>query len=427
MTILSFAISNCSIISEMPLSFKAESFPYEGYTFVKASPTPGQIPTWYRVKRMPMRQSQHDYFEMIKKRATKKTALQQYQNISSNARRAHINQLIDEQRQMNPMKEWSCVYVKEHTKPSNAQNARWGDYETVSMDVIIMQRSARTTHPRPPVGSQVDLGAGFHPSLWAQRRDHPSIPGQNANLPRAMIEGPQSLVAVPDDRRESPGAVHGAYPTKDQAQRHEPKQSTAITPNLASSAMDNSDTDSDYTSHSSGGSSDSEDDVMVFDSPDKSSEADDPVSLDHKQQAVPPKRAPTRHEDSPAHRGITHGPRSRSRAKSHSRSLERRLNRRGPAREQYEASTAKGPGPLASERARSRGSVSGIRYRKQLMSDNEIRSRMLDHREASIGHRERQFKRTLYGAHQLELQPMSDSPAVCHCTCRCAMGGEDVD
>lgn len=374
-----------------------------------------------------MRQSQHDYFEMIKKRATKKTALQQYQNISSNARRTHINQLIDEQRQMDPTKEWSCVYIKEHTKPFNAQNARWGEYETVSMDVIIMQRSARTTHPRPPAGSQVDLGAGFRPSFWAQRRDHPSMPGQNANLPRAMIEGPQSPVAVLGDRRESPGEGHGAYPTKDQAQHREPKQSTAITPNLASSAMDNSDTDSDYTSHSSGGSSDSEDDVMVFDSPDKSSEAGDQVSLDRKQQAVPPKRAPTRHENSPVHRGMTHGPRSRSRAKSHSRSLERRLNRRGPAREQYEASTAKGPGPLASERARSRGSVSGIRYRKQLMSDNEIRSRMLDHREASIGHRERQFKRTLYGAHQLELQPMSDSVAVCHCTCRCAMSGEDVD
>ncbi|CAG7928871.1 unnamed protein product [Penicillium olsonii] len=411
-------------ISQMSSSF-AECLPYEGYTFVKANPVPGQDASWHRVKRTPMCRSQPDYFNMIQKRATKKSAAVQYQKISSNARRAHINQLIDEQRQMNPMVEWTCVYVKEHAKPSNAPNARRGDYETVSMDVIIMQISMKPICLRASAEGQVDAGAGVRPPLWPQRRAHPLMLGGNANLPRPMIAGPQSPRVVLDDRCEN-SEVHGESPMRAQPQPQEPKQSTTTTPNPAFSAMGSSDMDSDHTSGSSEDSSSSDDD-MLFNSPDEGSETDDSIGPDVEQQAAPPKRPLVHSQSNPFHWGASYGPRSRSCGKPHSRSLDRRLDRRLPAREQYETSTAKSIGPMRSERARSRGSVSGRKYRKQLMSDHEVRSRKLDHREANIGHRERQLKRTLYGPHQLELQPSSDRPAVCRCTCRCAMRGEKVD
>ncbi|OQE94394.1 hypothetical protein PENNAL_c0004G03291 [Penicillium nalgiovense] len=69
-----------------------------------------------------------------------------------------------------------------------------------------------------------------------------------------------------------------------------------------------------------------------------------------------------------------------------------------------------------------RRSFPGKGYRMQLMNDHDIRSRMLDRREASLGHREKWLKRTFSEAHQLERrQPVRDPPSVGRCTCRCAI------
>lgn len=403
---------------------KSEPLPaYEGYTFFKADPAPGQDATWNRVERTPMFQSQAAYFQKIQRRATNKSAAQQYQDISSNTRRAHINQLIDEQRHMNPFVEWSCVYVKEHTKPSKARNARRGDWETVSMDVIIMHRSMKTAYSRTPMGDLVDLGTVPRPLLWSWRKDDTLRPS-----PNAIIEGPQSPIALPNDHPEPPNQTHGMYPIRKQERTREPTQLTKIVmpSSPAFSAANSSDMSSDDASGwSSEGSSGPEDDSMLFDKPKEKPETERRVDLDTKYQASIPKKT-LRHESSPLRRASSQRPQSSSRAKSHGRGLERRIDRRMLPREQFESPAVKALGPMKMERARSKSSVPGRRYRMQLVSNNEVRSRMLDEREASLGHRERWLKRTFSEAHQLELQPTNDSPPVCHCTCRCAMKREET-
>lgn len=113
---------------------------------------------------------------------------------------------------------------------------------------------------------------------------------------------------------------------------------------------------------------------------------------------------------------------SHTRGKPNSRSLDRRQERNILLRGQFELPAAKTIGPKRFDRARSRGSMPGRRYRMQLMNDNEIRSQMLDNREASIGHREKRLKRTYYEALQLEQrQSVKDVSPVCRCTCRCAI------
>jgi hypothetical protein len=404
---------------------------YEGYTFFKADPIQGQDATWTRVERITMHLSQTEYFKMVQKRANKKSAAQQYQNISSNTRRAHINQLIDEQRRSNSLVEWSCVYAKEHAKPFKARNARRGDYETVSMDVIIMQRSVRTTYPRTPMGDLVDLGEAFRPSLWSRRRDHPSMQGQNGSMPRPILQGLQTQPATSSGQPGNPRQNLKTNP----GERDEPRELTQSTATInvpssptfsATSAID---TNFEHTSGwSSEGSSDSDDESMLFDPSDESSETDssDTTETKCREERRSMMGLLRQHAGSPLRRDSSYGPHYRE--KSHSRSLERRHERNVSLRDQFEAPTAQGFGPIRSGRARSRGSVSGKKYRVQLMNDNKIRSRLLDHREASIGHREKRLKRTFYEARQLELeQPVNDNPLVCRCTCRCAMEKREVD
>jgi hypothetical protein len=417
---------------ENPLSYlnTESNFPaYEGYTFFKADPIHGQDATWTRVERTAMHLSQTEYFKMVQKRANKKSAAQQYQNISSNARRAHINQLIDEQRCRNSLVEWSCVYAKEHAKPFKARNARRGDYETVSMDVIIMQRPVRTTYPRTPMGDLVDLGAPFRPSLWSLRRDHPLIQGQNGNIPRPILQGPHSQLAPPSGHHESPR--HNLKANLEE--RDEPReltQSTATINGPSSPALSEasvSDANFDHApSWSSGGSSDSDDESMLFDPSDESSETD---SSDTTETNSRERRSMIgllrQNTGSPFRCESSYG--SRFRPNSHSSSRGRMHERNLLPRDQFEV-PVQGFGPIRSERARSRSSLPGKRYRMQLMNDHEIRSRLLDRREASIGHREKRLKRTFYEARQLELeQPVNDNPPVCRCTCRCAMEKREVN
>jgi hypothetical protein len=113
-----------------------------------------------------MHMTQKDFCRKVQKRANKISAAQQYQFLSE-IRQAHVNQLIAEQRPLNPNVEWSCVYAKEREKPIKARNAHRDDYEIVSMQIILMKRPVETkTHLRTPMGDLVDLGVHFgsHPN-----------------------------------------------------------------------------------------------------------------------------------------------------------------------------------------------------------------------------------------------------------------------
>ncbi|KAJ5655053.1 hypothetical protein N7490_002056 [Penicillium lividum] len=139
---------------------------YEGYKFFQADPIPGEKASWSVVERTVMLMTQEDFCKKVQKRANKISAAQQYQFMSE-IRQAHVNQLIAERRPLNPEVEWSCVYAKEHKKPSKARNAHRNNYEIVSMKIILMQRPVITkTHSRTPMGDHVDLGIhlGTRPS-----------------------------------------------------------------------------------------------------------------------------------------------------------------------------------------------------------------------------------------------------------------------
>lgn len=159
---------------------------YEGYKFFKADPIPGQKATWTRVERTKMHLDQSEFYKMVQKRANKVSAAQQYQNLS-NIRRAHVNQLIHEQRRSDPNVEWSCVYAKERDRPAKARNAHRNDYETVSMDIILMQRPMRTrSYPRTPMGDLVDLGIPF-------RLDGDDLPKTPRRLEEVSQERPLEI------------------------------------------------------------------------------------------------------------------------------------------------------------------------------------------------------------------------------------------
>lgn len=144
---------NLSQIQELP----ANTINYEGYQFFKADPIPGQKATWNRVERTRMHLNQSELYKMVQKKANKVSAAQQYQNLSA-TRRAHVNQLIHEQKKLDSSVEWSCVYAKERDRASKARNAHRADYETVSMDIILMKRPLNTRpYPRTPMGDLVDL------------------------------------------------------------------------------------------------------------------------------------------------------------------------------------------------------------------------------------------------------------------------------
>ncbi|KAH8425223.1 uncharacterized protein LDX57_002981 [Aspergillus melleus] len=121
---------------------------YVGYTFFKADVPPGQKPTWSHAERTRMHLSQPDLIKMVQRKGKKLSSAQQYQTLKK-LRRTHVDQLINEHRQSDPRFEWTCVYVNEDEKPFKGKNSRRGDYETVSMDVILMRKPVDTAHPNP--------------------------------------------------------------------------------------------------------------------------------------------------------------------------------------------------------------------------------------------------------------------------------------
>ncbi|OQD86659.1 hypothetical protein PENANT_c007G00518 [Penicillium antarcticum] len=327
---------------------------YEGYIYSQADPVSGQSATWTRVERTEMNLSQHELFELVQKRGSKKPAAQQYQNLSCNAKRAHIIQLIDEQRRRNPHVEWSCVYAKEISQPSEAPHARYGEYATVTMNVILLKMPKNQMHIRTKTGGSVT-------------------------------------------RHSDPG-VDTSHRARKQQQCIAPNQSRTIDNALDSPAPSPADSSEMSFEHSSGwssdGSSDPNADSMLFERYDETSDTDDSESTYNAHQEVRPMQQPEIPRlGSP--RG--HEP-SHTRANSNSRSGDRRRERVIPLRSKFEVLAAKTIGPKRFDRARSSGSMSGRRYKMQLINDNEIRSQLLDNREASIGHREKRLKRSYYEA-----------------------------
>ncbi|KAJ6016321.1 hypothetical protein N7540_010912 [Penicillium herquei] len=150
---------------------------YKGYKFFKADPIPGQKASWTKVERMDMDLSQSELRKKVQKRADKVSAAHQYQTLSE-IRQAHVNQLIHEHRQMYPEGDWSCVYAKQRERAAKARNANREDYETVSMQVILMQRPLQTrTHPRTPMGELIDLREfdASHTQVGPNTMEPPSI------------------------------------------------------------------------------------------------------------------------------------------------------------------------------------------------------------------------------------------------------------
>ena len=423
---------------------------YEGFTFFKAMPK--QSATWTYVKRTGMNLSQDGYYKIIQERANKKSTVQQYQSLSSDTRRAHINRLMDEQRHNNPLVEWSCVYVKENKRISKARHARRGDYETVSMDVIVMKRPMKTqAYSRASMGGLVANGEPFwrdtkHSPVWSCYGGHPPTSDRNGNILQPMLQKLPSHVSLVMDpfaplnpaRRPVHEYLNGrvgatrpevetSHPTGSGTQLHEPALSTATindspaSPGPAFGATNSSDMSLGRTSDcSSESKSDPDDASTLSDQSDESSATDDPESMETEteieRQEPQPNQASLRQQNaSPYRRKSSYGANCRHKSQSRSRDAKNTL------REQSETPPVKVLGSRQAERARP-GSLPGKRYRMQLMNDHDIRSRMLDHREASLGHREKWLKRTFSEARQLECrQPARDPPSVCRCTCRCAL------
>lgn len=134
---------------------------YEGYTFVKADAFfPGQKVTWNRVERNKIHLNQYELFKLVQKRAKKSYVSQQYQALSK-LKRTHVDQLIDDHRRMDPRAEWYCVYIKEDEKPVKGPGSRPGDYETVSLDIIIMKKPPSFVNPRKSSPDLMDFGSPF--------------------------------------------------------------------------------------------------------------------------------------------------------------------------------------------------------------------------------------------------------------------------
>ncbi|OOF93092.1 hypothetical protein ASPCADRAFT_53841 [Aspergillus carbonarius ITEM 5010] len=161
-------------------------FYYLGYTFFKADVLPGHKSTWSQVERAKMNLSQTELIKLVHKRTKKTPIAEQYQSLSK-VKRAHVDKLINELRKTDPHFEWTCVYVKEDEKPVKGKNSRRGDYETLSMNVIVIRKATDLVFPRIPVDDHVDVEAPPKPKDRAPTHIHyhPSDSGSKS-MPKNM-------------------------------------------------------------------------------------------------------------------------------------------------------------------------------------------------------------------------------------------------
>ncbi|KAE8154954.1 hypothetical protein BDV25DRAFT_63871 [Aspergillus avenaceus] len=129
-------------------------FFYIGFTFYKAEAIPGQKSNWNNVDKTQLHLTQAELVNMVQVRAKKHTGLEQYQTLSK-AKRTHVDQLINELKKGDPRFEWSCVYVKDDIRRVRGKNNRRGDYETLSLDVVVMGKPITSPRPRTSHTTQV--------------------------------------------------------------------------------------------------------------------------------------------------------------------------------------------------------------------------------------------------------------------------------
>lgn len=151
-----YAASNI-LVSSLVRPAEAFDIVLEGHTFFKADPVPGTQETWTRAERTPMLFNQTKLNRMMRKRAFKISAAQQYIRLDGTLRR-QINKLVRDRKLDVPDAMWTCVYAKTHTRSFKARNVAERDRETVALDVILMRRPVNTgPYPTSPMGDLVDL------------------------------------------------------------------------------------------------------------------------------------------------------------------------------------------------------------------------------------------------------------------------------
>lgn len=143
-----------------PLSNDAKTPFYEGWTLYRADPqTEDQKPSWRQATRSKMNLSQTDLADMVQKRKKKVPLAEQYQALGK-FKRAHVDLLIkDRVKKDDPRFNWSCDYVDVVNRAAKGKGTRRGDYETISMDVIIVRR-IRTETPIRSVNSSPSRAFG---------------------------------------------------------------------------------------------------------------------------------------------------------------------------------------------------------------------------------------------------------------------------
>ncbi|KAJ0418412.1 hypothetical protein BJY00DRAFT_314974 [Aspergillus carlsbadensis] len=115
---------------------------YVGYTFFKAPAAPGHNATWNKVEKSRMNLSQNDLSALVQKKAKRKSVADQYQGLRL-IRRTHVDDLIEELREVNPQYHWTCVYVKEEERNVRRKGYPRNSYETSSMDIILEGKALR--------------------------------------------------------------------------------------------------------------------------------------------------------------------------------------------------------------------------------------------------------------------------------------------
>ncbi|KAL2826521.1 hypothetical protein BDW59DRAFT_145300 [Aspergillus cavernicola] len=173
---------------------------YVGYTFFKAQPRPGSIASWKRVDKSRMNLRQDDLSTLVRKKAKRIPVGTQYQSLSA-VKRPHVDRMIEELRQNNPRFHWTCAYVKEDMRDLKGKNFQRGDYETTSMDIILMGKLVNRSPPRDhiPIQTQHSLPEhgptsrpfsriGPYPDPWGGPSYYqPSMPPQVHNLQQGPI------------------------------------------------------------------------------------------------------------------------------------------------------------------------------------------------------------------------------------------------
>ncbi|KAJ5218664.1 uncharacterized protein N7498_000763 [Penicillium cinerascens] len=409
---------------------------YEGYKFFKADPMPGQKATWTRVERTQMHLNQSEFYKMVRKRANKVSAAQQYQNLS-NTRRAHVNQLIHEQRRNDPNVEWSCVYAKERDRPSKARNALRDDYETVSMDIILMKRPMKTkTYPRTPMGDLVDLGIPFRlDGNEVQKTANSSCEAMpKERLPELAASGCHSLPPNPWSQKDwprVPGQTKG--PTR-VVQGPLPRPVSLTTPfTRLDLGQTTSDQDGGWSSEASSGK---DDESMIFDhsQSDVSSMIEDEGSMDCECEEPQTAQENTyqQRSRSPTHRNGGYG--FHYRKKSRGLNMERK--ERYNSWRHYHIDMMGAKNILPAKRARGSGAgnvdpkVWEKRYRFHRMDGEELRSRLLDCEarieqwERAFEHQTRTLKQIIEESRQLQRsRSFWDFSRIPHYGFECPKGG----